>query len=221
MSNRGREDARLDEERSDRKNRGCNVISFDYCFTTVQGEPDEKQYATALYVADSETKAVLCLPVAAKGSVSLRQATEELLRVSLAVTGASQKVIFQADSERSTRQLLRALQHARAQLGLQCDTRVTGVGQHASNGQAENCVKTVRRLANTLRSAAEERCGVKIAGSCHAYPWSFRHAAWLITRFRVINGATSFETTTGRQYQGKVVLWGVKVLFRDVAAVTH
>ena len=43
----------------------------------------------------------------------------------------------------------------------------------------------------------------------------------MITRFRVINGATSFETTTGRQYQGKVVLWGVKVLFRDVAAVTH
>lgn len=42
------------------------MISFDYCFTTVQGEPDEKQYATALYVADSETKAVLCLPVAAK-----------------------------------------------------------------------------------------------------------------------------------------------------------
>lgn len=156
-----------------------------------------------------------------KGSVSLRQATEELLRVSLAVTGASQKVIFQADSERSTRQLLRALQHARAQLGLQCATRVTGVGQHASNGQAENCVKTVRRLANTLSSAAEERCGVKIAGSCHAYPWSFRHAAWLITRFRVINGATSFEATTGRQYQGKVVPWGEIMLFKDVAAVKH
>ena len=78
----------MEEERSDRKDR-CNVISFDYYFTTGQGEPDGKLYATALYAADSETKAVLCLPVAAKGSVSLRQATEELLRFSLACSNRS------------------------------------------------------------------------------------------------------------------------------------
>ena len=75
----------------------------------------------------------------------------------------------------------------------------------------------MRKLANTLRAFAEEKAGVKLTGVMRAYPWSFRHAAWLLTRYRVINGATSYEMMTDSKYAGKVVLWGEVVLFKDVA----
>ena len=55
----------------------------------------------------------------------------------------------------------------------------------------------------------------------HCYPWSFRHAAWLLLRYRVINGSTSFEFLTDRRYVGKVALWGETVLFKDVASFKH
>lgn len=52
---------------------GKGIISLDYGFTFVQGEPEEKLFGTCLYVAESRTKAVLAIPVMAKGTVSLKQ----------------------------------------------------------------------------------------------------------------------------------------------------
>ena len=123
-------------------------------------------------------------------------------------------MIFQADGERSTSQLLRAVQYCRSQLGLHTETRATGVGQHASNGQAERGIHSVRRLANWLRNMAESKAEVKIRGSCHLYPWSFRHAAWLLTRYRVINGQTFCQLLHDRKYGGQVAMFGESVVQR-------
>ena len=214
VMNRAREDARPNEARGDRRDRGKQVISFDYGFTFTEGAGEERQLGTALYAADSETKAVMCIPVVAKGSASLSRVTEELLRFTMSVANAN-PVILQADGEPATKQVMRAVQHARAALGMATEIRATGAGQHASNGQAEKTVQSVRKLANTLRSFAEEKAGVKITGLHHVFPWSFRHAAWLMTRYRVINGATSFEVMNDRKYNGKVVIFGEAVLFKD------
>ena len=54
---------RKEGERSDQKDRGQNLISFDFGFTLTGGEDEGRQWGTALYVADSETKAVLRIPV--------------------------------------------------------------------------------------------------------------------------------------------------------------
>ena len=116
-----------------------------------------------------------------RGSISLKQVTEEI------VTSSGQSVILQADGERSTRQILRAVQHCRAQLGLSTEIRTTGKGQHASNGQAERTVQTC--------------------------------AAWLVTRYRVINGSTSFELMTDRKYSGRLVLFGESVMYKDITSL--
>ena len=217
VATRSKEDPRMKEDQSDRKDRGRPVISFDCGFTYTADAPEEKQWGTALYVAESESKATLCIPVQAKGSASLKQVTEELTRFSMQVCN-TQPIIFQSDGERATRQVLRAIQHARASLGLTAEVRTTSRDQHASNSQAERAVQSVRKLANTLRQYAEEKSGVKITGDMHCYPWSFRHAAWLMLRYRVINGATSCEMLTDRQYVGRVALWGETVLFKDVTS---
>lgn len=218
VATRAKEDARRDEERGDKKDRGKSVISFDHGFTFMQGEEEEKQFGTCLYIAESETKAVHAVPVLAKGGVSLKQVTEEIVRFSMA-TSSRNSIILMADGERSTRQILRAVQHCRAQLGLHTEVRTTGKDQHQSNGQAERTVQSVRKLANCLRGFAEAKAGAKIRGGSHVYPWSFRHAAWLMTRFRVIAGRTSYEMMFDREYKGKVVLFGESVMYKDVTAL--
>ena len=94
----------------------------------MEEEEEEKQYRTCLYVAESETKA------------SLKQVTEEIVRFSLSTCGG-QPIILMADGERATKQILRAVQHCRAAIGL--STEIRAQARHASNGQAERTVQTV------------------------------------------------------------------------------
>ena len=83
------------------------------------------------------------------------------MRFSMA-TSAGQSVIFQSDGERSTRQILRAVQHCRAHLGLHSEIRVFGRDQHARNGQAERAIQSVRRMAGSFKAFAEHKAQVKI-----------------------------------------------------------
>ena len=117
------------------------------------------QYRTCLYVAESETKA------------SLKQVTEEIVRFSLSTCGG-QPIILMADGERATKQILRAVQHCRAAIGL--GTEIRAQARHGMQAMD-------RKMANCLRVFAEAKAGAKIRGSSHLYPWSFRHAAWLVT----------------------------------------
>ena len=180
------------------------VISFDFGYTYVDDYGNERspeevrdaddQYGAVLYIADHHTKAVHAVPVLSKGAPNLKLMVEELVRFGMQVAGGD-PVIYQSGGERSTKQLLRAVQHCRANLGLETEIRISGVQQHASNGQAERTVQSVRRLANCLRYYAEEQAQVTILGNSHVYPWSFRHASWLINRYRVLEKErrTSFE----------------------------
>ena len=57
-------------------------------------------------------------------------------------------------------------------------------------------------------------------GNSHVYPWSFRHASWLINRYRVLEKErkTSYEVWSGRKYQGKICLFGESVMYRHLTA---
>ena len=116
------------------------------------------------------------------------------------------------------RQVLRTVQQVKTVMGLPCEIRLTGSGQHESNGQAERGVQTVRKLANCLRSFEEGKAFIQIAGSFHMYPWSFRYASFLVNRFRVLDkiGRTSYELATGHSYRGKLALFGESVMFRKL-----
>ena len=75
----------------------------------------------------------------------------------------------------------------------------------------------MRRMANTLRSFVEDKAMFAILGSNHLYSWSFRHAAWLLNRYRVPDGTgnkTPFELANGHEYHGKLALFGEQVMFK-------
>ncbi|CAJ1389407.1 unnamed protein product [Effrenium voratum] len=65
------------------------------------------------------------------------------------------------------------------------------------------------------RYYAEEQAQVTVLGSSHVYPWSFRHASWLINRYLLEKERkTSYEVWSGRKYQGKICLFGESVMYR-------
>ena len=206
---------------------GKNVIQLDFFFTYTGEEtrteeaPVDKvkeradQYGTCLVMTSSETKAIHVVPVPSKGTAGLKTVTEEIIRFSME-NASTDPCIFQGDSERAMRQILRSVQRVRTIMGLPCETRLTGSAQHASNGQAKRAVQTVRKMANCLRSFAESKAHIQIDGSFHMYPWAFRHAAFLVNRFRVLEkvGRTSHELATGHAYNGKLALYGGTVLFK-------
>ena len=59
---------------------------------------------------------------------------------------------------------------------------------------------------------------MRILGSVHLYPWSFRYASFLLNRFRVLEkcNKTSFELATGHGYHGKLALFGESVLSKKM-----
>ena len=227
VATRGREDKH--QSRNEKEDIGKCVIAFDFMFTYT-GDEDAKvkedgpgkvqerqdQFGTCLVAAASETKAVLAVPVQSKGTASLKAVVEELIRFSLE-NASRDDCIFQADGERATRQILRTVQQVRKVMGLGTELRIVPAGSHASNGLAERAVQSVRRMANTLRSFAEEQGRVAIFGSNHLFPWSFKHAAWLLNRYRVPDGggnSTPFELAYGHAYRGKLALFGESVMFK-------
>ena len=192
------------------------MIQIDFCYTYT-GEEDrsekvvvdkvterQDQYGTVLVTTASETKAIHAVPIPSKGTASLKTLTEEIVRFALE-NSAREPCIIRADSERATRQLLRSVQQVRSVLGMKTDIRLTGAGQHASNGQVERAAQTIRRMANCLRWYAED-----------IFPSAFKHASFLINRFRVLDGSnrTSFELATGHPCRGKLALFGESVMFK-------
>ena len=76
------------------------------------------------------------------------------------------------------------------------------------NSLAENAVGRVRPLACSLMYQLSSKVGVKIQTSSAIWSWALRHAAWLISRFSVIRGATAYELAFGRVYSGELCEFG-------------
>ena len=105
---------------------------------------------------------------------------------------------------------MRAVQQVRKVMNLETE--------HQSNGLAERAVQMVRRLVNCLRAFAGDRANIGILGNFHLYPCAFKRAAFLINRFRVLEGTgkTSYELATGHNYRGKLALFGESVMHKRV-----
>ena len=171
------------------------------------------QYGLTLVAAESSTGWLLAIPVLEKGAGALKRVVEQLVRLSLQVA-PGQAVLFQGDPEPSIRQIINACEACRSRLGLATEKRWVPRASHASNGQAEKAIQTIRTNGLTLRSFVEARIGASIEGHRHFYPWVMRHAGFLYNRFSVNpRGATSYELMHGRAFRGQLVPLGEQVLY--------
>ena len=212
-------------------------IQIDYCYTFTkergevepeepepQGEhqqPDEAQeaedyrdqFALNLVGAESTSGWVVAIPLVAKGSSSLKKVSEALTRLSMQVAGATE-VVLQGDPEPSIKQVLHAVEACRVKLGLRSAVQLAPAGSHASNGQAETAVSTIRRNAMTLKCFLEARIGARLSGKHPLFAWLLRHAAFLYNRFSTTSrGITPFEVLHGRRYRGRLLVFGESCIF--------
>ena len=155
----------------------------------------------------------MALPLAAKGTATLKRTTEALTRLSLQLAGGNE-VIIQADPEPSARQILHAFQACRSKLGLRTTTREAPKGSHASNGVAEKAVSTVRAHARTLKADLESRLQIEISGHLPVYAWMLRHSSFIHNRFFVTSkGLPPYEVVNGTKYKGKLLVFGEQCIF--------
>ncbi|CAE7303029.1 unnamed protein product [Symbiodinium sp. CCMP2456] len=171
------------------------------------------QFGCNLVAAESTTGWICVVPVLAKGSSSLKRATEALVRMSMMIAGA-EPVVIQGDPEPSIKQLLNSFEACRVRLGLGVVQREAPRGSHASNGVAEKAVSTIRRHALTLKCHLEDRIKAKVGGHTHIFAWLLKHSSFLHNRYFPTNkGLPPFEAVHSKKYVGKLLPFGEACVF--------
>ena len=198
---------------------------MDFCYTRGLEEPEEidkedlRLYGgdvkggLALVVTDHWTRGVMALPTPGKGRRHAKFLAEQVVRYIGACSFST--CIIKADGEPSTRLLVDIIQKCRQKLGFKTLVEHSGPGDSQGNGRVEREIQTVRGLARTLVRRLSEGAGIRINCQGPLFQWAMRHAGWLITHFRRHNGsATAYEQITGRKYQGKLAIFGERVMAR-------
>ena len=89
------------------------------------------------------------------------------------------------------------------------------VEDHQANGFIEVAVREVKRQVRAMLSDLQERLGFEVEPSHPCMMWMPRHAAYLLTRFRIgPDGKTPYERTFGRSWRIPLVSFGEHILFR-------
>ena len=183
-----------------------SVVSFDFGYVE-RGTTDP---LTVLFMHDRSTKMMHAVPTPAKGGRSLSFLTQELCRF---VTWLGhQEVCLRTDNEPSTVSLLDSCRKALKGLGIHTTVELVVPGNKEGNGAAEVTVQVIRNQANLLIEQVERSIGADgkvIFSAIHPlYAWAIVHASWLHCRFAVANGETPYERCTGKEYHGRICLFG-------------
>ena len=73
-------------------------------------------------------------------------------------------------------------------------------GDHRANGEIEVMIRELKRQIRVLKSDTEERLKRTLGDDHPVLAWLPRHAAFLLTRFRVgEDGKTAIERSTGKK----------------------
>eukprot|EP00435_Cladocopium_sp_Y103_P018044 s405_g4.t1 len=183
-----------------------SVVSFDFGY--IDRGSDES--LTVLFIHDRSTKMMHAVPAAAKGGRSLPFLTQELCRFVNWL--GHQEVCLRIDNEPSTLSLLESCKKTLKGLGVHATVETIVPGNKEANGAAEITAQTIRNQANLLIEPVERSLGAEgrvLFGVLHPlYSWAVIHASWLHCRFAVFNGETAFERCTGREYHGKMCMFG-------------
>ena len=208
VANKAKQDHHRDEGHSTST---ASLVSFDFGFASRR--PDDSGTLTVLFMHDRHTKMMHAVPTPSKGGKDLPYLTSELCRF---VTWLGYTTVgLRCDAEPSTLSLLEATKKALRGLGVHTTVEAATPGNSQGNGAAEITVQVLRNQANLLMQQLEDGCkaGSEIFSAHHPmYSWAMIHSGWLHNRFAVSQGETPYERCTGRQYTGKLCMFGEQVM---------
>lgn len=185
-------------------------MSFDIFDTKADGdeepEDDAPDTVLGLIIVGSATGFISCVPLQSKNQLDhmSREPVQFIQRLGY------NEVILHCDNEPSILQLQRLATKTRQSMGLK--TRMSSsVAYDHGNSLAENGMARVRQLAASLMHQLHGRLGIALSTGSAIWTWVLRHSAWLISRFSVLRGATTYELAFGRQYVGDLCGYGEPV----------
>ena len=195
------------------------TVSFDFCFTARgpnQAAGDTEKMIVLLLV-DRDTRFVEAVPTVAKGGAKWKSYLIGEIVKFITFLG-HHEVVLRSDGELGY--LQQGVQQIRMKQGLRTVVSFAAKGDHQSNGLIEQNVQSVRQQCNILLGQLEEKAGTVVDTMSAVHAWAWKHACFLINRYRVQQDTTSFEKLTGTRYTGKIVRFGEQVLAR-VRKVMH
>ena len=126
------------------------------------------------------------------------------------------KVILKSDGEPSLVSLKQKVKEIKTHIEVHLVE--TPVEDHQANGFIEVGVREIKRQCRALLSDLEFKLEKKVDPGHPLLVWLPRHAAFLLTRYRVgTDGKTAFERTYGRKWRIPLVRFGESILYRPRA----
>ena len=186
-------------------------VHMDFMF---MGEEKSEKTLAMLVAKERTTKAVMCCVAPRKSSgewlakrvmACMREFGCELEKVTIK-TDNEPALVAVADQ-------VGRLRAAKGGKGMVVEH--SPVHSSKSNGIVERAVQSVQGMVRTMRSAVEEKWGVKLEVEHVVLPWLVEYAGWLLTRAEVgADGKTAYESSRGKTARLTGVEFGEGVLWK-------
>ena len=202
---RGKE---MDHKKRDTEAHSVPEYHMDYCFP---GDEDG-QRLTILVIIERHSKMKKAVVVPAKGSTG-RYASKMVMDLIIECGDKDRTIIIKSDQEPSIKFLIDDIAVART--GAQTIVEQSPVGSKGSNGVVERAVQSVEQYLRTLKSALDERLGVRIATQHPILTWLCEYASTMMNRLEVsADGKTAYERCKGKKAEVLGLEFGEKVLWK-------
>ena len=183
----------LDHWKSVQDDRRIPEFSFDYCF--LGGDGGSK--VTVLVGRERVTGMTMASVVLVKGT-SGQFAALKVLEFLRQCGAEEANIILKTDQEPAIDALVKDVAKSRGPATTVVEK--SPVGSSGSNGVVERAVQGVEGLIRTLKSACEERLGVKMKPEEKMVIFLAEYAAYLLNRLEVgKDGKTAYERSRGKQ----------------------
>ena len=206
---RGRGEA-TPHARAERDDDGVPEVHMDYCF--LGGRSDEAQ--PVLVIRERDTKMLLSFLVREKGANDpyvIRRVMAFLTE--LGHTG--NKVIIKTDQESPVRAVAAKIAAERQEGRTILEN--SPVKSSGSNGVIERGVKEFEYQVRTMKSALDQRLGIKVKGDSNILPWMIEYSSVLLNRYLVgKDGSTAHERMKGKKSKMLGFEFAESVHFRRV-----
>ena len=190
---------------------GGPELHMDFPF---MGDEENEELLTTLVAKERTTRMLMSTVVQAKSSVEF--AAKRTLTFLREIGCEHVGMTVKSDNEPAMSALVTQIGKLRAANGGQrFSVEMSPAYSSASNGVVERGVQTVQVQVRVLRSAVEEKWGVKLETVHSIGPWLVEYASFLINRGEVgHDGKTPYERCKAKRGKLPGLAFGEKILWR-------
>ena len=187
------------------------TISSDYAYLTDEGKSDT---LPIIVLKDRVTKryGASALPATGENPYSVQFFAGFVREMGW------RRYMSRSDNERALIALKRAV--AESMPDVDVVPKESPVGDHSANGEAENAVREVKRQIRVLHAVLEAKLGMHIPAAHPILTWLPRHAAEVMSRYRLgDDGKTAEQRRTGKRWMKTPIQFGERIHARPAVAV--